>query len=125
MNTYEINYHGATLNHGVYFQVKKNGDDIAAFETREKAAKFVDDLKNTIVLRTKKIQSHFRGIIKKGYFPVDGREMWFVDCESYSGGKPSLLPIMDFKATSKNRLLHRISKFKKKFNLILERTKFS
>lgn len=125
MATYEIIWHQETVNRDAYYQLKRNGIDFASFSTRERAEDCISDLKNTVVLRTKKIESYFRGVLRKGYFPAEGKYKWYVDCESYAGGKPNILQITDYRTTSKKALLGKIREYKRKHSLILERTSFA
>jgi hypothetical protein len=120
MNTYEITYHSEKLNYSEYFQVKKNGEDVAAYSSLEFAEKFVEEDKATIIMRTKKIEAYFRGVVKRVFFPLDG-DKFAVMCQSYSGGNDvPILDILDFKADTKEDLMAQLIAFKKKHKLILE-----
>ncbi len=68
--------------------------------------------KNEFILRTRKVESYFRGKIKLW----DGE--WHITCSSYAGGIPSILPILDFRAKTKKMILDKIQKFKTKHKLI-------
>lgn len=116
---YKIKFEKETLNSDAYFQVSCNGEFLACFPTVDKAEKYVDDLKHTVILRTKKIRSYFRGIIIKTYFALHGTK-YIVTCQSYSGHNDSILSVLDFKADTKEELLTQLRVFKKEQDLILE-----
>lgn len=117
---YQIKWHDETINNDAYYQVTCNGECMASFDTREKAEKYVEDKKHTVGLRTRKIESHFRGITKRVYFPMHGHK-FTVLCESYSGGKAPLLDVTHFMADTEPELMDQLVAFKKQHNLILER----
>jgi hypothetical protein len=117
--TYEITWQKETLNSDAFYQVKSGDEFLACFPTREKAEKYVQDKKHTVVLRTRKIGSHFRGITKRVYFPMHGHK-FTVLCESYSGGKAPLLDVTHFIADTESELMDQLVAFKKQHNLILE-----
>lgn len=119
---YEIKWHPESLNSDAYFQVLGDKKCLRSFPTRPEAEKYIQDCKNTVILRTKRIGEYFQGVIKKGYFPLDGNK-FFVACTSASGGgkKVSLLNVLDFKADTEKQLLTQLHTFKRKHNLILER----
>lgn len=101
-----------------HYQVICDNDIIASFPTREKAQQFVEERKHTIVLQTKTIDSYFRGIIRKVYFPFDGHK-YAVCCLSYAGPGCEL-DVLDFKADTEAELLNQLIAFKNQHNLLLE-----
>lgn len=75
-----------------------------------------------VIIKTKKIQSYFRGEIRKDYFPLDGSK-FHIECKSYSGGAHksySILDVMDFKADSKEEIVRQLKSFSRKNKLVLE-----
>jgi len=68
--------------------------------------------KNEFVLRTRKIDTYFRGRI------VFTHDSWEVVCASCSGGSVPVLDIIDYRAKTKKLILEKIQKFKTKYNLI-------
>jgi hypothetical protein len=112
---YEVNWIDETSNSDAYFEVKCNGEILRGFPTREKADKYVEELRHTIVLRTKKINSYFRGVIIHC-------DKFIVVCQSYSGGgNPPLLEVLDYNTFTEEEMIQLLSNFAKKHNLILER----
>lgn len=122
VKSYEIKWHPGTINYDTYYEVLADGECLMSFETYDKAAKYVEERKNTVILRTKRLGSYFRGVVMKCYFPMHGHK-FFTSCVSGSGGgrSVSLLSVMDFKADTENGLLRQLHAFKRKHNLILER----
>lgn len=118
---YKIEYHTESINHDAYYQISKNGRDLACRDTRDKADAYVYDHKHTIILRTKRVDSYFQGVIKTGHFPMEGKELFHVADVSGSGGRVPMLSVTDFKAESEKQLLNMLHAFKRKHNLILER----
>lgn len=118
---YKIEYHAESLNSDAYFQVLKNKRKLACFPTRPEAEKYEYDHKHTIILRTKKVDSYIQGVIKTGYFPVEGKELFHISDVSGAGGRVPMLDITDFKAESEKELLATLRTFKRKHNLIMER----
>lgn len=120
--SYEIKWHPGTINYDAYYEVLGDGECLMSFETYDKAAKYVEDRKNTAIIRTKRLGSYFRGVVMKCYFPMHGHK-FFASCVSGSGGSSSvsLLSVTDFKADTENGLLRQLHAFKRKHNLILER----
>ena len=116
IDRYEVNWINETLNSEAYFEVKRNGEILHGFPTREKADEYVNDLRHTIILKTKKIASYFSGIIRNS---GDG---FVVGCQSYSGsGNPPILDILDYKEKSEVDLIRAINVFAKKYRLKFER----
>jgi hypothetical protein len=72
--------------------------------------------KNEFVVRTKRPAQYFRGLIKKGYFPIDDKEMWYVACLSFAGGarKDDPLCIINWKKSTRVALLKRLRSFAKR-----------
>lgn len=116
---YKIEYRESTHNEDPCYVVTGDGQFLTGHSTREKAEKYISDRKQTVILRTKRIDSYFQGVIRKGYFPLDGYK-YHVDDVSGSGGRVPMLDILDFKAGSERKLLLMLHAFKRKHNLILE-----
>lgn len=68
--------------------------------------------KGEFVLRTKKIDSYFRGKI------LLWNDEFSVVCVSYCGGTPPILDILDYRAKTKEKIFRKIKKFKAKWKLI-------
>lgn len=118
---YKIEYNAESLNSDAYFQISRNGRKLACRSTRDEADKYVYDHQHTIILRTKRVDSCIEGVIKTGYFPMEGKELFYITDVSGAGGRVPMLDIIDFKAESEKQLLNQLHAFKRKHNLILER----
>lgn len=68
---------------------------------------------NEFVLRTRKIESYFRG---KLIFNTN--EKWGIICLSYSGGNVPILNILEYRGKTQKKLIEKIKKFKKKHKLL-------
>ena len=119
MKDYKIEFHPETASHLAFFEVSEDGRCIASFEKRSQASAYIEEMMMTVVLRTKRIGSYYRGILKRVYFPLDGFK-WILSCQSYSGGRKSLLDLLNLRADTKEDLMKMLHKFKTQKNLILE-----
>jgi hypothetical protein len=74
-----------------------------------------------VEIRTKTPAQYFAGEIKNGYFPIEGKELWFVACSSCAGGgrKVSILSILEYKTGSKKHLIERLRSFAKREKYII------
>lgn len=105
---------------GGYFKVTGDGEFLTGCANRDELDKYLYDRKHTVILHTKRIDSYFEGVIRKGYFPLDG-DKYHVANVSGSGGRVPMLDILEFKADTEGKLLFMLHQFKRKHNLIFER----
>src|SRR5258708_1732157 len=73
-------------------------------------------MKNEFVIKTKTLTHYFRGEIMHYFSPIDRKKMWVIVCSSYGGGyrKDSPLNVLDWKITTKKKLMKRLTSFVKR-----------
>lgn len=73
-----------------------------------------------VIVRTKKIGTYYRGLLKKGSFPCEENDKFYLGTKSYSGGsKPDVLQIIDWKEDTQSKFIDRLKKFCRQRKLVL------